>query len=124
MKIRIINVLKANIFLLLILILYYYINKYTGFYIPCIFREITGLKCPGCGITHMIFDMLNFRFVEAFYENPLVFIYFPFIVAYYFYMTYLYIYNKKDNFLTKISNYTWVVLIVITIIYGIVRNFY
>jgi len=124
MKTRIINVLKANIILLLILISYYYINKYTGFYIPCIFREITGLKCPGCGITHMIFDMLNFRFVEAFYENPLVFIYFPFIVAYYFYMTYLYIYNKKDNFLTKISNYAWVVLIVITIIYGIVRNFY
>lgn len=124
MKIRIINVLKANIFLLLILILYYYINKYTGFYIPCIFREITGLQCPGCGITHMLFDMLNFKFVEAFYENPLVFIYFPFIVAYYFYMTYLYIYNKRDKVLTKIPNYIWTIMIVITIIYGIVRNFY
>lgn len=124
MKTRIINVLKANIILLLILISYYYINKYTGFYIPCIFREITGLKCPGCGITHMIFDMLNFRFVEAFYENPLVFIYFPFIVAYYFYMTYLYIYNKRDKVLTKIPNYIWTIMIVITIIYGIVRNFY
>jgi hypothetical protein len=24
----------------------------TGFGIPCIFRLATGLKCPGCGLTH------------------------------------------------------------------------
>ncbi len=122
MKKRINNVLKANLILLLILFGYYFINKYTGFYIPCLFHEITGLKCPGCGITHLVFDLLNFRIIEAFYDNPLVFIYLPFIIMYYFYMIYLYIYDKKDKIISKIPNYVWGLLITITILFGILRN--
>lgn len=122
MKKRIIKVLEANLILLLILVGYYFINKYTGFYIPCVFQELTGYKCPGCGITHLVFDLLNFKFVDAFYDNPLVFIYMPFILAYYFYMIYLYVHNKKDKFMNKIPNYVWGILIGITILYGIIRN--
>lgn len=122
MKKRINNVLKANLILLLILVGYCFINKYTGFYIPCLFNEITGYKCPGCGITHLVFDLLNFKIVDAFYENPLVFIYLPFIIAYYIYMTYLYIHDKKDKVLVKIPNYAWGILIAITIAFGIIRN--
>lgn len=122
MKKRIIKVLEANLILLLILVGYYFINKYTGFYIPCVFQELTGYKCPGCGITHLVFDLLNFKFVDAFYDNPLVFIYMPFILTYYFYMIYLYVHNKKDKFMNKIPNYVWGILIGITILYGIIRN--
>lgn len=122
MKERIKKVLEANLILLLIFVAYYIINKYTGIYIPCMFHEITGYKCPGCGITHLLFDLVNFRFVEAFKDNPLLFIYLPFIIAYYIYMTYLYIYNKKDKIIVKIPDYIWGILIAITIIYGIVRN--
>ena len=122
MKERIKKVLEANLILLLIFVTYYIINKYTGIYIPCMFHEITGYKCPGCGITHLLFDLVNFRFVEAFKDNPLLFIYLPFVIAYYIYMTYLYIYNKKDKIIVKIPNYVWGILIAITIIYGVVRN--
>ncbi len=122
MKKRINNVLKANLVLLLILVGYYFINKYTGFYIPCVFYEITGYKCPGCGITHLVFDLLNFKIIDAFHENPLVFIYLPFIIAYYIYMIYLYIHDKKDKVLVKIPNYVWGILIAITIAFGIIRN--
>ncbi len=122
MKKRINNVLKANLVLLLILLGYYFINKYTGFYVPCIIYEITGFKCPGCGITHLVFDLLNFKIVDAFNDNPLVFIYSPFIISYYIYMIYLYIYDKKDKVLVKIPNYVWGIIIAITIIYGVVRN--
>ncbi len=124
MKLRIIKVIKANLILLLIFFAYYFINKYFGFYIPCVFYEITGFKCPGCGITHMLFDLINFRFLEAFYDNPLVFIYLPFIIGYYIYNIYLYIQNKKDKIFIKIPYYVWGILIIITILYGIVRNFY
>ena len=124
MRFRIRKVLEANVILLLILFTYYFINKHTGFFIPCIFREVTGYKCPGCGVTHLVFDLIQFKFVEAFYENPLIFILLPFIVIYYVYMTYLYIYNKKEKVISKVPNYVWGIMIVITILYGIIRNIY
>ena len=124
MKKRLIKVIIRDGLLLLILISYYFINKKTGFYIPCIFHEITGYKCPGCGITHLVFSLLKLNIHEAFISNPLVFIYMPFIIIYFVYLDYLYIYDKKDKIIKKIPNFVWIILIIITLIYGILRNVY
>lgn len=124
MKKRLNRVIRIYIILLLILVAYYYVNMYTGIFIPCIFRELTGFKCPGCGITHMFFDLINFRFKDAFYDNPLVFIYLPFIIVYFIYISYLYVYDRKDKILVKIPNVFLIILIIITMIYGIIRNVY
>ena len=122
MNLRIKKIIRLNIVLQLSLICYYFINKYTGLYIPCIFKIITGFKCPGCGITHLLFHIIKLDLKDAFYDNPLVFIYLPFIIVYYIYQNYLYIYNKKDYIVKKIPNFIWIILIVITILYGIIRN--
>ncbi len=37
----------------------------TGLMIPCPFRLITGLKCPGCGMTHMCMSLLRLDFKAA-----------------------------------------------------------
>ena len=66
MKKRLIKVIIRDVLLLLILVGYYFFNKYTGIYIPCIIREITGYKCPGCGITHLVFSLLQLDFHKAF----------------------------------------------------------
>ena len=124
MKKKLMKVIIRDVLLLLILIGYYFFNKYTGIYIPCIFREITGYKCPGCGITHLIFALLKLDFREAFISNPLVFIYLPFIIMYFAYFDYLYIYDKEDKIIKKIPNYVWIILIIITLLYGILRNVY
>ncbi len=122
MKQRLKKIILIYLGLLLIFIAYYFINKYTGFYIPCIFHKITGWDCPGCGITRCLFHLINLRIIDAFKANPLVFIYLPFIVAYYIYKSYLYVYDKKDKILVKIPNYVMYIILTITIIYGIVRN--
>ena len=44
---------------LIIGILYAVFIKITGISIPCLFREITGLKCPGCGITTFFMNMFR-----------------------------------------------------------------
>jgi len=121
---RLLHVIKICIVLFLILIIYYFINKYTGFYIPCLFHEITGYDCPGCGITRLCFHLINLQIKDAFYDNPLVFIYLPFICAYFIYLSYLYIYNKKDKILIKIPNIYLIIVIIITLLYGILRNVY
>lgn len=122
MKKRIVKVLGIYLILILTFVIYFIVNKYTGYFIPCLFREITGYKCPGCGITHLLFDIVNLRFKDAFLENPLVFIYLPFIIAYFIYRTYLFVSDKKDKILVKIPNFFKIAILVITILYGVVRN--
>ncbi|MGE9267713.1 MAG: DUF2752 domain-containing protein [Verrucomicrobiales bacterium] len=38
---------------------------------PCLFHEVTGLDCPGCGLTRACSDALHGRFWQAFQHNPL-----------------------------------------------------
>ena len=122
MKQRIIKVVKIYLILFIIFIGYYFIHKFTGFGIPCPFYKLTGYKCPGCGITHCLFDILNLRFKEAFNDNQLVFIMLPFIALYYFYQTYLYIYDKKDQILVKIPKVFKITILIITLLFGVIRN--
>ena len=122
MKKRKKRIIIRDIVIIVLLVGYYFFNKYTGIYIPCIFHEITGYKCPGCGITHLVFALLKLNFKEAFTSNPLVFIYMPFIIVYFVYYDYLYVYQKKDKIICKIPNWVWIILIIITLGYGVVRN--
>ena len=48
----------------------YYMLARFHFAVPCIFRTITGLKCPGCGVTHMLINMVQMNFAGAFAANP------------------------------------------------------
>lgn len=52
----------------------------TGIAIPCVFRKVTGYKCPGCGITHMCMALMNFRFVDAYNSHPMLFVQLPFLL--------------------------------------------
>lgn len=122
MKKRLYHVIIRYLILLIILISYFFINKYTGIGIPCLFYKLTGYQCPGCGITRCLFSIIQFKFKDAFYYNPLLFIYLPFIVAYFLYNDYLYIKNKNDKILVKIPNVFTYALVVITILFGILRN--
>ena len=38
---------------------------------------MTGLKCPGCGITHLLLALARGRIKEAFLSNPAVFLILP-----------------------------------------------
>src|SRR5688572_7649310 len=39
----------------------------------CLFRYVTGIPCPSCGITHSMMDILQFRFTDAIQDNILGF---------------------------------------------------
>ena len=36
----------------------------------CVFKEIVGIDCPACGITHSIMALFHGRIEEAFYIHP------------------------------------------------------
>lgn len=122
MKKRVFKLLSILFLLILLFISYLFLIKKYNFYIPCIFKQITGFYCPGCGITRCILSILNLEFYRAFRYNPLVFLMIPFLFIYIIYNLYLYITNNEDNFIKKIPRYIWYILLFITIVFGILRN--
>lgn len=41
------------------------------FDVTCLIYRVTGIPCPGCGITRACLSALRFNFVEAFAYNPM-----------------------------------------------------
>lgn len=44
---------------------------------PCVFHEITGLFCPGCGITRALHALVHFDLWRAFTMNALLIVSLP-----------------------------------------------
>ena len=53
----------------------------TGWAVPYLFRQMTGLKCPGCGVTSMCLALLRLDFAAAFRWNPGLMALSPFLGA-------------------------------------------
>ncbi len=50
----------------------------------CLYKNILGRECPGCGMTRAVLSLLHFHFSDAFALNRMVMIAFPLIVFLFF----------------------------------------
>ncbi|SHI59838.1 Protein of unknown function [Clostridium cavendishii DSM 21758] len=67
--------LKNNFILIICIALFIILTK--GM---CIIKAITGIPCPGCGLTRAHLALLRLDFKTAFHYHPLFFIVIPFII--------------------------------------------
>ena len=104
---------STKVILIFLIILYIIFYKKLGINIPCFFHKITGLYCPGCGITRMLESILKLNIYQAFRYNPLAFTY---LIGYIIYK----IINYRHKI--KLNNYFIYVLLFIAITFGILRN--
>lgn len=123
MKKRLTKVIFQVVVCIGLLLGYYFLNCKYNFAIPCIIHKLTGLYCPGCGITRCLFALIKGNIYEAFMYNQLVFILLPFLLFYIVYNIYLYVFDTKDKIFSKIPQIVWIILIIIVVIFGVVRNF-
>ena len=112
MKIRDIIVLIVIFLIYAILIISFDIG------IPCVFYEITGLDCPGCGITRLCLSLFEGDIYQAFRYNPIIFIDLPIL----FILFVLNIFFKNNKNIKKITDVIIIFLATITIIFGVIRN--
>ncbi len=52
----------------------------TGWSLPCPFHAVTGLECPGCGITRLFLALGHGDFRAAFAANPALFFAGPLLI--------------------------------------------
>lgn len=63
-----------------LLLFYYVFDPATSIWAPkCIFHQLTGLKCPGCGSQRFIHAILHGDFESAFRANALLITMIPYL---------------------------------------------
>ena len=109
--------------LFIILILYILFVDVTGMGIPCLFRMLTGLKCPGCGITHSLISLLHGNIYEAFKCHDLFIISLP-VLAYLFIVYICRYYQHHKFYLNRYENsITWI-LVILYVVRCIIINLF
>lgn len=65
-----------------LIVLYFFIDPAQSPFAPkCLFHEITGYDCPGCGSQRALHALLHGKFSRAWSFNPFIFIIIPVAVA-------------------------------------------
>ena len=114
--------LLMNIFLLgMAGLLYGIFVSYTGLAIPCLFRKVTGLLCPGCGVTGMCVALLHLNWRGAFSCHPVLFVLLLPLTAVFICGAAGYVQNGRFRF-ARWQNLILYVSVAALVIFGVVRN--
>ncbi|MBF0344841.1 MAG: DUF2752 domain-containing protein [Nitrospirae bacterium] len=98
------------------IILYRFNPENTALFPSCIFHDMTGLYCPGCGGTRALNCLLHGDIVAAFGYNQLMVVLVP--VVMYVVLSYMF---SSWRFSRVSLSVMWFMLAVV-VLYGILRN--
>ncbi len=114
-------VLKGAGIILLVGFAYFIFVKLTDLGIPCVFNLLTGLHCPGCGISRMFVSLASLDFKAAFGYNAYIMTVGP--VAAIFAVRHYVIYILKGQKNTgRLETVLLIIAFVLMVIFGIIRN--
>jgi len=100
-------------------ILYRFDPVQSGFYPKCVFHEITGLYCPGCGAARAFHALIHGDFLAALDLNPLLVIALPVIIV----MIILEIVGYfRDRRYGLFPMWQALALVVVIVVYTVLRN--
>ena len=54
----------------------------TNILIPCLWKTLFHIECPGCGLTRAFIKILHLNIIGAYKTNPLIFIVLPLSLFY------------------------------------------
>lgn len=121
MKRRIQKVLLVSMIIFICGIVYYIWIRQTRLAIPCIFHVITGLDCPGCGVSRMCIALLQLDFHTAYHSNKMLFLLLPILCFLLLQSLFFYIVTGEKK-LKKAQSYTIYLCAVLLVLFGIFRN--
>ena len=89
---------------------------------PCLFQELTGLYCPGCGGTRAVKALLKGDVITSFLYHPLI-IYVILVAAIFAFSYILYAKTKNPKFRLHFDNKYAYIGIGIIVINFVVKNY-
>ncbi|MBQ6579693.1 MAG: DUF2752 domain-containing protein [Oscillospiraceae bacterium] len=122
MKKRIAIVAAAALIAAAALVYLYFTGEGEGAGIPCMFHQITGFYCSGCGASRALRSILHFDFYRALRYNAIFTICLPLFAVYFTSLSVSYIRFGKDRVSEKISMKIVWIFIALALIYGVLRN--
>ena len=122
MKKRIATVAAAAFFAAAALIYLYFTGEGEGAGIPCMFYQLTGFYCSGCGASRALRSVLHLDFYQALRYNAIFTICLPLFAVYFTSLSASYIRFGKDRVSEKISMKIIYIFVAIALVYGILRN--
>lgn len=102
--------------------LIYILNINYDIGLVCTLNKITGLYCSGCGMTRAIFSILKLDFYQAFRYNAFSILLLPILLGYFLVYIYSWLFNKPNIIIKKIPQVFWIVIVIVLLIYGVIRN--
>lgn len=120
---RLLRIVLIGCGLAVLLIGYGLFYNIAGFGIPCMLHQMTGLECPGCGLTRAIAAVVRLDFSAAFGFNLL----WPLYAAYFLWgsiaMAVAYVKRGEVGYL---PGKTWMHAVILAVVvgYGLLRNFF
>lgn len=93
----------------------------TGLAMPCLFRSITGFRCPGCGMTRMCVALLHLDFESAFHYNQVLFFLMPVLGIIFLIDAVGYVKTGRWS-AGRIQNYIFYASIIAMVAFGVLRN--
>ena len=121
MNTRLIEVAKKGAVLLAVGCAYSIWYLCTGIGIPCVFHEITGLDCPGCGVSRMLLSLARLDFEAAFEYNAVLLCLLPVLLGLLAVHVIRYV-RTGSRRMTRFENAVLWILIVILLLWGVLRN--
>ncbi|MBC5788410.1 MULTISPECIES: DUF2752 domain-containing protein [Clostridiaceae] len=91
----------------------------TGTAIPCFFHTVTGLFCPGCGITRLILHLSQGDLVGAYQANQFLFITGPLLIVE---LILYFVQCCNNKTLPKWNQILLLLYSIALIVFGILRN--
>lgn len=85
----------------------------TGLSIPCPIHAVTGLYCPGCGMTRSLTELLQLNVDAAFRYNSIVYVLLPLFALYA-------LLKRKKHY--RAANSVMISMCILTIAFAIARN--
>ncbi len=93
----------------------------TGLGVPCPFHLLTGLNCPGCGVTRMCVSLLKLDLRSAFEANAVLLCLTPVLLVFLGFRIYRLIRYGKNTGGKASAVLSWTIIGVL-LAWGIVRN--
>ncbi|MGN8876304.1 DUF2752 domain-containing protein [Pseudoflavonifractor sp. HCP28S3_F10] len=123
MKARFLRLLRGFSLLLLAGLGYAVFCSRTGLMLPCPFHLVTGLLCPGCGVTRMCLALLHLDLAAAWRFNPGLLLLSPLLAVLFFSMALRYVRTGERRPTSVQSAAAWGMAAYL-LLYGVGRNLF